>query len=118
MQQYYRVIAGDLGIYRAVLQDCPRGDKRRKDKPKEDWMTHVGDEFPECHSYWTAWGMNQYLLSGMLAWQSRVVSAPVHILTFDEPKTIKYRDALQVLALPEEPVAKKTIDDFLHAFWS
>lgn len=97
---YYRVTSGELGIYAAVDQDCPRDDRRREQKPDGSWLIKAGLKYPGAISLWTDKGMKKYINSGLLEWHLSVVEKPVFVHIANKPHQFVYQDELQIICDP------------------
>jgi len=112
--KYFRVVAGNVGIYEAVDKDCPRDDSRRENKPDGSWLPKVGMNYPNAVSLWTEFGMKKYIKSGLLKWHASVVNSDVFVLECLRPKEKLYEDEYQVICDKEfiQVVKKIKLADF------
>ena len=93
-----RFEVGNIGIYAAVENDCPKDDSRREKKPDGSWLPRVGMKFPGAISFWTEVGLDKYTRSGLRSWHESVVTNEVEILEIDSDDVeILYQDELQVI---------------------
>ena len=53
MNEYYRFVIGEIGIYDKVEKDCPKNDLRRNNKPDGSWLPKVGIDYLGAISFWT-----------------------------------------------------------------
>lgn len=115
MDNFYRFVVKDKGIYEAVDIDCPRGDERRKQKPDGSWLTKIGITYPGAISFWTKKGMLKYLKSGLMKWHASVVNGLVEVVIIGKPKNILYKDENQIIIYPKELKIKEKLklEDFL-----
>ncbi len=98
-ERLYRVVAGETGIFAAVDRDCPKDDPLREDKPDGSWLPKVGEQFTDCISFWSEFGLWRYIDSGLFEWHRSVVKDSVSILIADErPQSPAYEDEFQVIA--------------------
>jgi ADP-ribose pyrophosphatase YjhB (NUDIX family) len=98
----YRFESGKVGVYEAVERDCPRSDLRRSHKPDGSWLPRVGEKFPGAISFWTEYGLEKYLHSGLQEWHRSVLSEPLKVLTANFSGNPIYHDDFQIICRPEQ----------------
>lgn len=115
-KKYYRFVCGDEGIYAVVESDCPRDDPRRKTKPDGAWLPKVGPDYPGAISFWTEFGLQKYLESGLFQWHRSVVNDSVQVIVCAQLETIFYSDEYQVICPPQAVVQQKVflVEEFLQ----
>ncbi len=109
MEEFYRFVVGDNGIYETVHQDCPKSDKRRDNKPDGSWLARVGESYPGKISFWTQEGLKKYFASGLLKWHASVVRGDVFVVIAENPKNIVYSDKYQIILDAEDIEIKDKI---------
>lgn len=115
MASFHRFLSGNLGIYEGVDRDCPRSDPRRRLKPDGSWLPKVGEKFPGAISFWTEFGLEKYLHSGLQEWHRSVTNSPLQLLRAVSIEKPLYRDDFQVICLPEHVRCERiTFDTFAH----
>lgn len=103
VEQFYRFVSGSVGVYEAVDRDCPKNDSLRSGKPDGSWLPKVGPKFPGAISFWTEFGLNTYMQSGLLNWHRSVVKIPIQVRIVQKPTNILYQDKFQIICA-EEPI--------------
>jgi 8-oxo-dGTP diphosphatase len=93
---FFRFLAGTTGIYDAVDRDCPRTDLRRNLKPDGAWLPRVGEKYPGSISFWTEFGLEQYLNSGLQEWHRSVVNEDLMVLSAESLEPL-YQDEYQII---------------------
>jgi 8-oxo-dGTP diphosphatase len=99
---YFRFVSGNLGIYEAVEHDCPRTDLRRQNKPDGSWLPRVGGQFPGAISFWTNFGLEKYLMSGLQEWHRSVLNQPLSLHLASKIEQPIYKDQYQVICRPSD----------------
>lgn len=97
LENYYRIIVGNKGIYEAVDNDCPKNDPKRKQKPDGSWLPKIGQKYIGAISFWKEEGLKKYIESKLLQWHLSVVKGEARIITIERPKRILYEDNYQVV---------------------
>ena len=97
MTGFYRFLVHGTGIYEAVEGECPRTDLRRSNKPDGSWLPRVGTKYPGAISFWTEFGLEKYLQSGLQEWHRSVVSQPLTIAYTENISIPLYADEYQVI---------------------
>jgi hypothetical protein len=117
MNEYYRVVVGDIGIYKAVDENCPRNDPRRENKPDGSWVNKIGKYHQGAISFWTDAGMRKYIESGLFDWHLSVVNGNTYAMV-SEINSMRYQDEHQVLCNPEDHklITIESIDFFRARF--
>lgn len=99
---FFRFIAGDIGVYEAVDRACPRDDRRRQLKPDGSWLPRVGEKYPGAISFWTKFGLEKYLMSGLQEWHRSVLTQPLSLLVAAGIEKPIYEDQYQVICNPDD----------------
>ena len=115
---YYRYLCKDIGIYAAVERDCPRNDERRKHKPDGAWLPKVGTQYPGAISFWTTFGLTEYIGSGLCDWHRTVVDDQIQVMVGFEIDEVLYADEYQIICYPRSVLRQEIygLDEFLDEF--
>lgn len=112
----YRFTSGGKGVYEAVDLACPRDDKRRELKPDGSWLPKIGKAYPGSVSYWTEYGLNVYLCSGLQEWHRSVLEKPLIVEVVDIPEQVLYRDQFQFICSELSDPERSTWGEFCERF--
>lgn len=113
---YFRFVVGDIGIYEAVDRDCPRSDLRRTMKPDGAWLPRVGEKYPGAVSFWTKFGLEKYLNSGLQEWHRSVAGEPVSVLVAESVGSNLYEDEYQVICQGDHKVSQCSWEQFAREY--
>ncbi len=112
---YYRFVKKGIGIYEAVAKESPKDDPRRINKPDGSWLPKKGTEYPGAISFWSEFGLDKYIKSGLLDWHTSILKDNVEVTTIERPNEILYEDEYQIIVRPEDVININSIslEDFL-----
>lgn len=115
VEKLYRFIVDGIGIWGVADRDCPNGSPCRENKPDDSWLSKKL-EHPGEFSFWKELGLQKYIESGLMTWQTSVVKGKIKVMIIDRPEEALHEDEYYLVCKPEAVKNKQivSLEEFLR----